>query len=49
MTSGIPLSKEDRTYIIENKDEFLSVLAKHCDCSRDAVRNVLKCEKNKES
>ena len=44
MTSGVPLSEDDKQYIIENKHKFYSTLANDCGCSKDAVRNVLKKE-----
>lgn|GEM_PF-4296743 len=49
MTSGIPLTSEQKQKIIENKDTlFISQIAKDCDCSRDAVRNYIKKVEKKE-
>jgi hypothetical protein len=50
MTSGIPLSETDKQFIIKNKDKmFIGHMASKLDCSRDAVSNVLKSEKKKDT
>jgi orotate phosphoribosyltransferase-like protein len=50
MTSGIPLSETDKQFIIKNKDKmFIGHMASELNVSRDAVSNVLKCEKKKDT